>query len=197
MYNVTGSSSGCNPTGFSANPSNPFATGGNRVGPFSEFDAGRLIDVDNDYFYEILDPLPGQTMPYQYLSSYSGRGYQPKGYDNSFGTNDDEVIKIGSTPTMYSAYLQKDNWTSSAGTGVLPSGTPWNQKTFQIISPGIDGSFGTGGQFTTPSPTSTGSGIAVSSGNDYRDQSKRQVEADNITNFSGGTLTNFYTPGNW
>ena len=34
--------------GFSKNPVNPFAFGGNREGPFFEFKVGRLIDSDGD-----------------------------------------------------------------------------------------------------------------------------------------------------
>ncbi|MFG0334693.1 MAG: prepilin-type N-terminal cleavage/methylation domain-containing protein, partial [Maioricimonas sp. JB049] len=44
--------------GFSANPGNPFASGGNRVGPFHEFDPARMVDLDGDGAWEYLDSLP-------------------------------------------------------------------------------------------------------------------------------------------
>lgn len=189
-------------TGFSANPTNPFAIGGNRVGPFYEIDGARLSDVDNDNVPELLDPLPNQTMPYQYFSSYNGRGYQIFGPDGAFGTSaqqlDDEVIRISGTATMSSVYLQTDTTMPSSPTS-FPTGTPWNQKSYQIISPGLDGGYGVGGLFTRAGTSAAGDGIAVRSGtgDTFRSRSPREQEADNITNFSGGPLTKFFTPAGW
>jgi general secretion pathway protein G len=187
--------------GFSSNTSMPFMVNGptgigNRVGPFYEMDASRLIILSGRSAPSLLDPLPGQTMPYQYFSSYNGRGYQIYGY-NSAIADDNEVIMNGTTPTMYAPYLQLDSNMPSSPTSI-PTGAGWNQKSYQIISPGLDGSYGVGGQFSRPSSTNAGSGIAVtSSTNSYRDRTSRADEADNITNFFGGPLTNFYTPAGW
>ena len=55
--------------GFSKNPSQPFKKGGTRVGPFFNFESGRLTAPDasgNDKAPEYLDPLPGQIAPYIY-----------------------------------------------------------------------------------------------------------------------------------
>ncbi|WP_437225245.1 type II secretion system protein [Planctomicrobium sp. SH661] len=188
-YAVSSKPEDSRPNGFSANPADPFnLTGSSRVGPFIEFDLARLVDVGTpDGFFELLDPLPNQTMPYQYLSSYDGRGYQPGGYDSDLSTvNDNEIIE-----GMSNVYLKRDeNWATA---GSLPSvnqpGDFWNGRSFQIISPGLDGSYGVGGWYSSEK------GIAVKDGaTPYRARENRAAEADNITNFSGGPLGKFYTP---
>lgn len=119
------------PLGFSINPSNPFARGGTRVGPFVELDSDRLINIDGDTdpegAPEYLDTLPGQTKPLIYASSYDGRGYRAS----------DLVTGPGCTFT--SVYTK---------TG----GQPYNPKSFQIISAGFDSDYGTGGVFDTTLP---------------------------------------------
>lgn len=53
--------------------------------------------------------------------------------------------------------------------------TPYNPNKFQIISPGVDGTYGTGGLFV-PGKASCFSGAA------------RDPERDNLTNFHSGRL---------
>jgi len=185
MYTASGSSTDLLPNGFSSNPLSPFfQSGSSRVGPFLEIDTAKLVDVDGDGFYEILDTLPNQTMPYQYLSSYNGRGYKPFGADGNPGTADDEVITISGTPKMFSAYLKKDgNW---ADASKAPSGVNnaayWNGKSYQIISPGLDGEYGVGGEYSTEN----GLKIKADNADTFRSKEKRNAEIDNITNFSSG-----------
>ncbi len=181
------------PLGFSANPTNPFAAGGQRVGPFHEFDLARLSDIDADGNPEYLDPLPGQTLPYLYFSSYEGAGYRPLGLNGMAGDPDDEILTSSGSLLIQSIYMtQDDNW--NAPMAPRPSAQAANYikpKSFQIISPGPDFQFGAGGQFVA------GRGLAVKNGvNDpYRDISARRTEFDNITNFSGGMLGELtYTP---
>jgi prepilin-type N-terminal cleavage/methylation domain-containing protein len=182
------------PLGFSANPTNPFAAGGQRVGPFYEFDLARLCDIDGDGNPEYLDPLPGQTLPYLYFSSYEGAGYRPYGLNGMAGDTDDEILSSSSGSLLIqSIYMtQDDNW--NAPMNPRPSAQAANYikpKSFQIISAGPDFQFGAGGQFVA------GRGLAVKNGvNDpYRDISARRAEFDNITNFSGGLLGELtYTP---
>lgn len=167
LYTSTGNAADCAPLGFSANPIDPFATGGTRTGPFYEFDASRLVDSDSDGFYELIDQLPGQTAPYVYLSSYNGRGYQPKGYNNTAGDDDDE------TPTgvnLTYAYFKSISGTSPAY---------WNAKTYQIISPGFDSLIGTLSCYRDQKFYDTSTGKTEQQGT---------LENDNITNFSGGML---------
>ncbi|QDU60297.1 Type II secretion system protein G precursor [Planctomycetes bacterium Pan216] len=98
--------------GFSADPENPSgvpvtstATSLSRVGPFYNFDAGRLYQrtatdgpialaaAENDWDFGATDPRPTTKLPsyralesegpYAYFSSYEGRGYRP--YDCELG----------------------------------------------------------------------------------------------------------------
>ena len=142
--------------GFSSNPRNPFAIdNGQREGPHFEFQGGfdvsgstpvptgRLVDTDADGLPEYLDTIPSQTKPYVYFSSYDGAGYR----------NGDNSAHIA-------APYFKD-----AGSKV-----PYNSDSFQVISPGFDFEYGSGGQFDPENPPSG------------------TQDADNITNFHSGTL---------
>jgi prepilin-type N-terminal cleavage/methylation domain-containing protein len=150
------------PLGFSKNPRDPFErSGGTRVGPMTELDASRFVDffgdsmspTTSDGMPELLDPFPSQTRPYVYASSYDGKGYDAT---DLFGTG------------MTSVYLQK------LGASPPVGNVPWNKTSYQIISPGIDGEYGTGGLFEV--------------GDSYIIPTGRSNERDNVTNFSGGTL---------
>src|SRR5690606_19735900 len=73
------------PLGFSRNPRDPFErSGGTRVGPMTEFDAARFVDLfanpgdsigTRDGMPEPLAPLPPQPRPYLYATSYHGKVY--------------------------------------------------------------------------------------------------------------------------
>lgn len=166
--------------GFSKNPANPFVIdNGTRDGPFLEIDGGidpstgrptgRLVDTDNDGAPELLDTLPSQTQPYLYFSSYGGVGYQ----------------------------------TTDCGPGRSPyyrdgSGSdPYNSDGYQLISPGLDNEYGSGGVLDTEDANGNGT---LDAGEDHNsngvlDRSVRDVlsgtrlvEADNLTNFHSGRL---------
>lgn len=149
------------PNGFSKNPLNPFAPGGNRQGPFYEFNPARLIESPtNPGFYTYKDPLPNQRAPYVYISSYGGTGYR--------------IEDLGSGGLSY-WYLQGTNAASPA----------WNATKFQIISPGTDGVYGVGGPFNSssdPLPAWTLDSTNITA-------QQREPESDNITNFSSGRLS--------
>jgi len=136
-------------TGFSKNPLNPGAPGGNREGPFFEFDTTRLryTTVSGFTLATYLDPLPQQTNPYLYFSSYGGAGYNPVEFPSG----------------SFSPYR------------VTATGPFYKPQTCQIISPGVDGLYGSGGAFD---PNSTAAGLGLTSRDDY----------DNLTNFHGGRL---------
>lgn len=156
--------------GFSKNPANPFqrppaGSQESRVGPFIEFDAGRLIDVDNDGMLEYADPLPDPSTPYLYVSSYDGRGYPT----NDPGQPDDFDV-FGDARDMQNVYYQ------GAGAGAQA----YNPKSFQIISPGSDRQYGSGGPYDPEAGFLNGAGAV--------DPARAAVEADNITNFHGGRL---------
>ncbi len=158
--------------GFSKNPVNPFAVGGNRQGPFFEFNNARLREVIPPYapppgnpgFFVYLDPLPSQTAPYIYLSSYGGKGFR--------------LGDLGTGGGLSHWYLQ----------GAAATSPAWNATKFQIISPGADGQYGSGGPFQPTAATAlpawnrTTPALTVTLAN-------RAAEADNITNFHTGRLS--------
>jgi general secretion pathway protein G len=179
------------PKGFSSNPQSPFlGYTGNRIGPFYEFKPNRYVDTDavttpslNHDIWEYMDPLPGQTAPYLYFSSYGGKGYRmtPVSPSTDPGTavlGTDESIMIGGAQAFFKVYVQ------TPGSGVGSPPTPYKENSFQIISPGLDGQYGYGG-FATPD------GVKLNPTSGY-DPSGRaallQQERDNLTNFKGGPL---------
>ena len=104
--------------GFSKDPRQPFSPASSlRVGPFFEFSRRQLTDLNGNGLSEYLDPLLHQTKPYVYYTSYHGRGYDAK--DRTAGL----------------AHYTK------------PDGNAWKPRTIQIISPGRDGEYGTGGVY--------------------------------------------------
>jgi prepilin-type N-terminal cleavage/methylation domain-containing protein len=168
------------PNGFSSNPLNPFATGGTRIGPFTELNPARLLDTDGNGYPEYMDAFPSSTNPYLYLSAYGGRGYRPLG-DGSPPTRDASASVTGAAkdeiPFAISATFDKI-YTQSA-TGATPV-VAWNPKTYQIISAGLSKEWGSvvGG---------TAGGGHWDSENGV-DATRKEKERDNLTNFSGGEL---------
>lgn len=164
--------------GFSKNPAFPFdRTSMTREGPLFEFQVNRFKDMDGDGFPEYVDPLPSQTAPYLYYSSYDGAGY------NSL--NSTEFSTISSTfGGLTEPYRQ----------GVAASAPYFKPNGFQIISPGYDHQFGFGGAYVTTGTDRTPGSPTVNAQypNTYSSTaptpSQRIFEADNITNFAEGTL---------
>jgi general secretion pathway protein G len=149
--------------GFSANASNPFYAGtgspvtlvsrdqSTRRGPFDEFESARLIDVDGDGMREYCDNLPNPTCPILYLRAKNRR------YDAA-----DMVVFGDGIRDLTTIYTQG------------AAGPAWKEQSFQLISPGFDREFGTGGGYTAD--------------NGLVNRSARSSETDNITNFSSLTL---------
>lgn len=177
------------PSGFSKNPSNPFVVGAGQVseGPFFEFVPSRLANSSATNFKVYRDPLGGQTTPYYYLSSYEGSGYKRFGLDGrpgvaGFDDDSDSKIDFDDAPTNTIPDVAEINWAGSddefpSATFVMyqqsSGGVAHKPKSFQIISPGIDGLYGVGGVFDISQSNS-----GLSSKDDY----------DNITNFASGKL---------
>lgn len=142
--------------GFSKNGSNPFeAQSRNRVGPFFEFNPARLMVTTQSTAPELLvyfDTIPTQQSPYVYASSYDGIGY--------------ENLDVQGT----------SNRLTTSAYRVSATGAFWKDRSFQIISPGFDGQFGTGGEWTEATADTVLTGT------------NRNVERDNITNFHNTTL---------
>ncbi|GAB4155539.1 MAG: hypothetical protein Tsb009_32310 [Planctomycetaceae bacterium] len=132
--------------GFSKSKADPFKLGGsNRIQFFTEFAPDRLSDNDGDGFPEYNDIFnePSRQRPYLYAST-----------------------------TRTGAYVAGD-LAPSGMTSVYHQGSasnPWKKGAFQIISPGQDHSYGTGGSYTE------------------EDGAPRNGERDNLTNFASGVL---------
>ena len=140
------------PTGFSKNVSRPFQAGtSGRDGPFFEFDKSRLIRTNNPantstnliVYVDSVSGNSGIAKPYLYFSSYEGTGYV-----------------AGDLTGIANVYL-----TASGGPA-------WNPQSFQIISAGPDGEYGSGGVYDTAQ-----SNAGLSSPFDF----------DNITNITTST----------
>lgn len=178
---------GWSPKGFSKIPADPFyvqrepaydpnglytAPDNNREGPFFDFKPNRLVNVSESAILgnfvnmpEYLDPYRNQQSPIVYVSSREGLGYP-------VGSLTPEIIAFrvfGTAADLQVAYYQK------LGTsGVIDNtATPWNPKTFQLISPGRDNTYGLGGLYVD------GTGLA-----DPTDSAGK----DNVTNFKNGML---------
>ncbi|MEK6261741.1 MAG: type II secretion system protein [Planctomycetota bacterium] len=163
-------------TGFSKNPLNPFGLGGSRDTAVYEFVVSRLVDSNTtpNGFPEFVDPIPAQTSPYLYFSSYEGQGYRSNPASATY--------EFASVPLYPAAgpYLPNNNAPYPPFGPYLQSATsPWKPKSFQIVSPGSDRNYGPFGVWTPE----TSDSLFVSSTN-YQ----RQYEADNITNFHSTTL---------
>lgn len=170
-------------TGFSKDPQYPFGAGTNREGPFIELKGslkvplgaspgnsnwnGRLTDLDSDWFPEYRDTLPQQTSPYLYFNGVNG-------YRTDFGTpgtppwHNTDNYGGPATMSINNAYYSNANFTPTTAPAMH---TPHKPKGIQIISPGADGLYGTGGLFN-PASTST----------------LPAEDRDNLTNFHGGRL---------
>ncbi len=190
--------------GFSANPESPFSRGGARVGPFHDFDAGRLRNLSEDSanpvsMPEYLDSLPGQRSPILYASSYGGKGYRnadlwldvPPG-PGPVPVTYNAYNRYATVPTGFAWYYRRYTGGAPATVAAFTDAPAFNPKTFQLISPGSDGEYGLGGMLNTgmelgeairkePTP-------APWSPPTTYDNSARAYERDNITNFKGGTI---------
>lgn len=184
------------PVGFSKNVQYPFAPSigagsvTNREGPFYEFsNISQFTDVDNNGINEWKDSLPGQVNPYLYFSTYDGRGYNLAELPSN-GTAYGIYPSSGSpVPCLHDFYRVSNTAVNppaaptfnagvpvAVGSQLLP---PQKPQTFQIISPGYDTLYGSGGVFN---PNLVGSGLVDPTG------AADTAQYDNLTNFNGGRL---------
>ena len=195
-------------------PPNPMYSG-NRQAPLFEFANNRLIlDPSNTtnvqqtspgvpgYFDSLGNSLAsGQVNFYAYFSAYGNGGYDPN--DVNFAETDVAGIVAMlafrvNFPILVPAITGVPNTAGSSApnpytslptvsnTGVTSF---LNPQSFQIISSGIDGQYGVGGQYT---PNTTGEALpldtSVPDPYNTSDTTIRVRERDNITNFHNGKL---------
>jgi len=144
---------------------------------------------------------------YAYFSAYGNGGYDPN--DVNFNEYDTEVppqligltfnvtfpVPVGATITNTSVSPAPNPYTSALTApfnGTIPLATTYfNPQTFQIISSGVDGLYGVGGQYT---PNVTGEALPLDPNlsnyvpSPLADNTIRVRERDNITNFHNGKL---------
>ena len=213
-------------SGFSKDPTNPFTSiisplGSNRSPSLFEFVPSRLFADPNDTYgsgipgyYDSLGSQPGGASGlnfYAYFSAYGNGNYDPNDVNfpeldaNSSGPiglhyqvtflipNSTGNVNIASSPAP-------NPYTSSltiAGIGT-PTVTYLNPQSFQIISSGIDGLYGVGGQYGGSSSTSatannplpmdtTDTSVYINT-SPVNDATVRQREGDNLTNFKANSL---------
>src|SRR5271157_699400 len=198
---------------------------GNRQAPLFEFVSNRLVlDPSNPsvglglaapqipgYLDSLGNPTPTGNLGdpinfYAYFSAYGNNGYDPN--DVNFAENDvngNSPIGLGhnvafplTTPPCISA--GPNPYTSSLTTPGTGLPTFLNPQSFQIISSGIDGLYGVGGQYqpdntagTLPYDSSStyyfsGTAWSLESSLASPDSSIRYRERDNVTNFHNGKL---------
>ena len=189
------------PRGFARDPLHPFAplsASPNREGPFFEFsDITRIKDIDGNLVNEWYDSIPNQSKPFMYFNSYDGRGYDLVEIDGN-GT----AIGIYTPQGAFVADSPHDVYRTTARTGIFPPATPqsgtggtsadptlaasYKSQTFQIISPGFDMEYGSGGIFNPALKNAGLVGYDTANGNTKLDPDTRQF--DNLTNFYPGRL---------
>jgi type II secretory pathway pseudopilin PulG len=146
--------------GFSTNPVNPSAATTDRIGPFYDFNTSRLVILQATQYPTTSPNDTSRSLAhYSYLDTYSGSdgagtmtNGQPYAYFSSYRT-----------ASGYARY-----WTSASSFSDCPwlNTWPWAQTavpqywkptSFQIISAGADGIFGSGTVITpgVPNPTLT------------------------------------------
>lgn len=177
------SSSGVGVSGFSKDPKNPFRSDNaatNRTTPLFEFKGDRLRDDDGDKVPGYVDPLAtgNESRYYAYFYSYGNNGYDPNDVNFTEVPSGLTTFKVNWT-TFRVASIAPNPYTTSlpvAATGPTAYEKP---QSYQILSPGHDRLYGQGGQYAA---SSNGSRLPAGSG------VSRAGEADNLSNFSGGTL---------
>jgi prepilin-type N-terminal cleavage/methylation domain-containing protein len=195
---------------------------GNRQSPLFEFVGSRLyLDPNNvtnlngtaspgiPGYYDTLGnntptTTPGQPLNfYVYFSAYGNGAYDPN--DVNFWTEQDTNL---ATPIWLQFFTA-----TSLNHRVSPAPNPYTTsltvttnnvltyekaQTFQIFSPGVDGLYGVGGQYVSPSSLNSSASTSLPLDNTdtfagtpaaaNTDSTIRQRERDNLTNFQQGTL---------
>jgi prepilin-type N-terminal cleavage/methylation domain-containing protein len=182
--NISGTP-GC--LGFSTNPQNPAAAGGDRAGPFFDFKIDRLVKLPtvapptgapprSPLHYSYLDPY---GTPYAFFSSYKASN----GYNRYF--NGTTATSLGDPSLLFSDCNTLGVWPYAqiytAGTGGAPGAGRFLKPTeYQIISAGKNRLFGTGTVLSFTGGTTSGAPIWDATSNTNPDGSPGY---DDLSNF--------------
>ncbi len=180
--------------GWSMNASNPFATGGARKGPFYDFDLSSLCGTSGGIQYwaksqSVTDKSAGAMVYFRAENgNYTYNGANPPEDATNGGNlstsnvkNESEIV-WPAVDTKLSNFAEMDAYQPSRGITYK-----WvNDKTFQIFSSGIDGSYsrqyvkGTVNNYVDVTMFPTGESYSLPTGT--------STTYDDVTSFSGGTL---------
>jgi prepilin-type N-terminal cleavage/methylation domain-containing protein len=195
------------------------AFGTNRSSPLFEFVPGRLFADPNDAYqsgvpgyYDSLGGVPGGASGlnfYAYFSAYGNGNYDPNDVNLNLPTGELDANNNGPIGLNFqvtfpipgsagnvniSSSFAPNPYTSSlshAG-AATPTVTYLNPQSFQIISSGIDGLYGVGGQYVSSSSASATSTNPLPPDPTAlihtTDSTVRQREQDNLTNFKATSL---------
>ncbi len=202
------------------NPAATYMYNANRQPPFFEFATGRLFadptDVGSTSLSTVISGMPayydslGNSPPtngltlnfFAYFNAYGSNAYDPN--DVNFPL---EADATGNSPITLSFYAPSSissaspnpytstttvTYNATTNTGGPPAVTFQNPQTFQIISSGLDGLYGVGGQYLS-NTTTAGTPLPIDSTTttspySTTDATIRQREGDNLTNFKSGSL---------
>ncbi len=186
-------------------PSNPYPVGLGLVFPQIP---GYLDSLGNESVgpLGVLNSSSGLLNFYAYFNSYGNGGYDPNdvNFPSELDANLSEAgltyyvpfpVIVGTTTTNYAQSPAPNPYTSSL-TSQKISTTYLNPQSFQIISSGIDGQYGVGGQYA---PNNTPLSLPLDPNATFplgpylpylntQDSTIRYRERDNITNFHNGKL---------
>lgn len=199
-------------TGFAKDPANPFQNmllTSNRNPATFEFKPERLIDDDGDGIPGYIDSLsaPPAGRYYAYFSSYGNGGYDPN--DVNFSESDTTSSSTANIARFFTCtFGVADPNNAGAITSVInsPSPNPYTAgepvpnaagtlpatfqraNTFQIVSAGTNGLYGIGGRFDASATASHVPLNDAANATPNSDPGMRQVEGDNLSNFTSGRL---------
>jgi prepilin-type N-terminal cleavage/methylation domain-containing protein len=172
------------------------------------------VNPGNPGYYDSLGnspPLVAQQTPtnfYAYFSAYGSNNYDPNDVNfpeaDSTGALPTELYYtvnfpvVGSKGAVLSGQaVESEGPNPYTNTLTIPaSGTVTyvNPQSFQIMSPGIDGLYGVGGQYVANTSTGASNPLPFDATNTYSngslctDSQLRVREQDNLTNVKNGTL---------
>jgi general secretion pathway protein G len=207
---------------FSNNVAGSFMYSDNREPPIFEFNGPRLfLDPSTQvpgsvpgttlpgmpaYYDSLNNPSPqtaGTTRNfYAYFSAYGNGRYDPNdinfneadaGGNGPIGLNFSVLYPTYPPPSNVSSSLAPNPYTSTL-TVAPPAVTYQSPQSFQIISSGIDGLYGVGGQFSPNSLSSAAEALPIdtlTAPSPYintTDLNVRKREQDNLTSFKSGSL---------
>src|SRR5262249_55601642 len=133
-------------SGFSTDPKNPLTGGGDRIGPFFEFQANRLKQLGNVGYFGYVDQF-GKGVPYAFFGTTAPNGYSTFGGDDCYDTVNNVGLdgQPGTTavlPALPGGLVLGAYYDSIKATASPPLTSYFNPNLFQIISAGNDGKFG-------------------------------------------------------